>query len=128
MWVFGGKDHYLKQSREDSQIMTYDADSVTGVGSEDPFALGVASAQMRLARHRILFSVSDIADTLALARDLLAQEKEVPGRGIELFAELVTVGASMRLIYQEPSLNYEDLTNFFSMLQWFANSWFHGGP
>jgi hypothetical protein len=108
--------------------MTYDTDSVSDAGSEDPFTVGVASAQMRLARHGIRFSASDINDTLTLARDLLAQEKEIPGRGVELFAELVTVGATMRANFQEPSLNYEDLTNFFNMLHWFANSWFHWGP
>jgi len=108
--------------------MTNDADSPGGAVAQDPFAIGLASAQARLARHDLSFSVNGISDTLTLARDLLAEEKDIPGRGVELFAELVAVGASMRVLFQEPSLNNEDLTNFLNMLRWSANSWFHWGP
>jgi hypothetical protein len=97
--------------------------------SGDPFDSGVALAEARLARYNLSLPFANVTDTLSLARDLVSAQENLPGRAIELYAELVTVGASMRAIFSDESeLNREELYEFLIALKRFTNSWFHGPP
>ena len=95
---------------------------------DDPFDSGVRNAETRLARYNLSLPHDKVIETLTHARDLLDREEELPGRAVELFAELVAVGASMRAFYEEPDLDDEDLHGFFITLKIFENSWFHPPP
>jgi len=97
--------------------------------SGDPFDSGVALAEARLARYNLRHPSTNVADTFALARDLLNAQGNLPERAIELFAELVAVGASMRVVFDDESeLNREELHEFLVALKGFTNSWFHRPP
>jgi hypothetical protein len=96
----------------------------------DPVATGVAAAQRRLERHELAPLEPDaVGHVVDQALTVLAGwEWKIPPRGVELFVELVIVGASARVAFGEPALEPREITEFLPPLARMVNSIFHSPP
>lgn len=98
--------------------------------SGDPFEAGIQAAERRLSHYGLQALASEATtDVVNQAREALASSPaEFPSRGIELFVELVIVGAAARENYGEDRMTQDDISAFLRHLIRIENSWFHSPP
>lgn len=101
-----------------------------GFDSGDPFEAGIEAASRRLSYYGLEAMAGEVATDVAnqAQEALSAWPSELPPRAVELFVELVVVGAAARLNYGEDRLSQDDIHEFLGHLVRFENSWFHSPP
>lgn len=99
----------------------------SGGEGEDPVRIGLGAAAERLSRHGIEMPWEEIGPSIEQALRTLEREP-IPSRAVELFIELVAVGATARIIYHEAPATTEDMERFLRSCSAFINSYWHPPP
>jgi hypothetical protein len=100
---------------------------------EEPIRAGLLAGARRLARYGIEVPWDTITPSMELGMSQLHQVQEYDGeeaspRAVELFAELLTVGATMRAVSEEAPLKEQEILRFLREYELFINHFWRPPP